>query len=629
MKKIISVLSCGALWLSCSAIRTYADELVPIQLEDAVYQQLLDKTSCDKNNDGIITEEEFRSVESIRLDLNDVKSLEFLKNADSLKALYLTGGNFSDFSFLKDFSKLETLQLGEMPQVTNISFIKDMNLIYCFIDDLENITDEQKFAVARFCEDDMQVGCDQLVGMFPLCMFYSTDDFIIEINDRSKLNIEHYNYKETHDTTAVMYAIEQGNVEYTISYKGEIIHKGTINIKEDDPVQLPENTGIRISQIFHSRHSGTAKTYVICDDKMCSLDNGNLNVVKTGVKALSEGDIYGDGQYPERCETTLFTDGHVEVDGKAVSNAENITFIDIEGCYCASDDGCLYVLKEENGEIAAELVYEEFGNFIEDDTNYFVSDKGELIFISHNNSSKRWSTYPTGIMNYISRQNNYFIDENKVLYEYARFGVNALTTVKIASDVEYVGYKYHSGGKAYSCVYITSDGTAYSMDNQEEVELVSDDMAELSFRDGGVFTDGLYGTAGSFGIRDYHISHDDILYIDFNDVFTSVYDVDKYICSEYIDGDLHNVYFRKTDGTVWYYSFADNRYHAVNGSSASVMGDVNGDGSFNTADIVLMHKYLLSSEKFLAVPQNGDLYNDNVLDVFDLVCMRKLLVYGN
>lgn len=96
-----------------------------------VYQQLLDKTSCDKNNDGIITEEEFRSVESIRLDLNDVQSLEFLKNADSLKSLYITRGNFSDFSFLKDFSRLETLQLGEMPQVTNISFINDMNVIYC------------------------------------------------------------------------------------------------------------------------------------------------------------------------------------------------------------------------------------------------------------------------------------------------------------------------------------------------------------------------------------------------------------------------------------------------------------------------------------------------------------------
>lgn len=627
MKKFMSFLSCGALLLSCSAIRTYADEPVPTQLEDAVYQQLLDENSCDENNDGIITEAEFRSVESIRLDLNDVQSLEFLKNADSLKYLYLTGGNFSDFSFLKDFSELETLQLGEMPQVTDISFIKDMNLIYCFIDDLENITDEQKIAVARFCEDDMQVGCERIVGMLPMCMFYSKDDFIIDINDRSKLNIEFYNYKETHDTTAMVYAIEQGQAEYTISYKGEIIHKGTINIKEDDPVQLPENTGIRISQIFRSRHSG--ETYVICDDKMCSLDNGHLNVVKTGVKALSNGYIYGEGQYSERCETILFTDGHVEVDGKAVSNAENITFIDIEGCYCVSDDGCLYVLKEENGEIVAEFVYEKFGNFIEDTTDYFVSDKGEVIFISYNSNIKRWNTYPTGIMNYISHHYNYFIDENKALYVFKRFSENEFATEKIASDVEYVGFKYYSGGQAYSRVYITSDGTAYTVDKQEEVELVSDNFAELPFRYGGIFTNSLYGGGGSFEPYNYHISHDDILYIDFNDVFTSVCDVDKYICSEYIDGDLHNVYFRKTDGTVWYYSFADNNYHAVIGSSDSVMGDVNGDGSFNTADIVLMHKYLLGSEKFLAVPQNGDLCNDNVLDVFDLVCMRKLLVYGD
>ena len=619
MKKIISVLSCGALLLSCSILSVYADEPVPVQLEDTVYQQLLTYNSCDTNGDGIITEEEFRTVKSIRLNLNEVQSLDFLKNADSMKDLYLKGGNFSDFSFLKDFSRLETLQLSEMPQVTDVSFIKDMDLIYCFIDDLENITDEQRLAVARFCEDNMQVGCSQLVGMLPIGMFYNSDDFIIKTSDKSKLDLEFYDYITAHESAAVMYASKPGQAEYTISYKDEIIHKGTVNIKENQPVQLSETTDIRISKIFRSFLSKEGKTYVICDNKLCSLDNGRLNVVKTDVKDISDNSLI------------LFTDGHIEVNGEAISNVEDIFFTAIEENFCASDDGRLYVLKNENGQTTAELLYEGFGIFIGDNSNYFVSEKGEVILIESNKNSKTgWSIYPTGIMNHIFRHYNYFIDENKVLYEYHRYGVNAYTAEKIASDVEYVGYRYHSDGNSYSSVYIKSDGSAYSLDLNKEVELVSEELTKHPFRNAGIFTRGIFG-GGSVGFdtRDYHISNDDILYIDCGGVITSACDVDNYICSEYAGEELQNVYFSKTDGTVWFYSFADNSYHAVTEISDRVMGDVNGDGSFNTADIVLMQKYLLGSEKSLDVPQNADLCKDNVLDVFDLVCMRKLLIHGN
>ena len=56
----------------------------------------------------------------------------------------------------------------------------------------------------------------------------------------------------------------------------------------------------------------------------------------------------------------------------------------------------------------------------------------------------------------------------------------------------------------------------------------------------------------------------------------------------------------------------------------SVKGDVNNDGRYDTADLVMMQKYLLG-EGTLNAPQNGDLINDGILDVYDLISMRKLM----
>ena len=61
----------------------------------------------------------------------------------------------------------------------------------------------------------------------------------------------------------------------------------------------------------------------------------------------------------------------------------------------------------------------------------------------------------------------------------------------------------------------------------------------------------------------------------------------------------------------------------ISGSEA-VSGDVNGDGEFTVADLVTMQKFLLGSGG-LANWKNGDLCQDNVIDVFDLCFMRKLI----
>lgn len=52
-----------------------------------------------------------------------------------------------------------------------------------------------------------------------------------------------------------------------------------------------------------------------------------------------------------------------------------------------------------------------------------------------------------------------------------------------------------------------------------------------------------------------------------------------------------------------------------------IKGDVNADGSFTVADLVMLEKYLLGAG-ILTDWQAGDLYNDEIIDVFDMIEMR-------
>ena len=62
-------------------------------------------------------------------------------------------------------------------------------------------------------------------------------------------------------------------------------------------------------------------------------------------------------------------------------------------------------------------------------------------------------------------------------------------------------------------------------------------------------------------------------------------------------------------------------YEEYSGSD-SVRGDVNADGSFNIADIVMLQKWLIGAGDIISW-QAGDLLGDSVLDVFDLCVMKS------
>lgn len=58
----------------------------------------------------------------------------------------------------------------------------------------------------------------------------------------------------------------------------------------------------------------------------------------------------------------------------------------------------------------------------------------------------------------------------------------------------------------------------------------------------------------------------------------------------------------------------------------TVQGDVNGDDVFNAADVAALQKWLVCQEITLTEWENADFTDDNILDIFDLCLMKRLLM---
>ena len=60
---------------------------------------------------------------------------------------------------------------------------------------------------------------------------------------------------------------------------------------------------------------------------------------------------------------------------------------------------------------------------------------------------------------------------------------------------------------------------------------------------------------------------------------------------------------------------------------STIDGDCNNDGQFSVADVVMLQKWLLNDGTVLDNWKVADLYEDDMLNVFDLALMKKNTIY--
>ncbi|MCM1529345.1 MAG: leucine-rich repeat protein [Alistipes sp.] len=101
-----------------------------------------------------------------------------------------------------------------------------------------------------------------------------------------------------------------------------------------------------------------------------------------------------------------------------------------------------------------------------------------------------------------------------------------------------------------------------------------------------------------------------------------IFDSSATISNDYKDND----YF--FDGTIYGYKGSTAEDYAEKyGYKFGVIGDVNSDGEFSVADVVLAERFVLGADA-PADWRAGDRDGDNIIDAYDIVLMKQLLVKG-
>lgn len=637
MKKTIAFLSALTVTLTTNAITAFADD-TPVNIEAALYDQLIGNGTYDTNEDGIISEDEFKQINYLNLDLADITSLDFLNELPGLRSLYLRNGSFSDFSFLKGFTSLSTLQLSNMPQVTDVSFIKDMNLDKCYLSGMDQITDEQRLELLRFQDaENGAVGFSNVIGALPQGLFvYSDISLAIENTDIACFDRAGVNPLQ--QSAAEIYGIANGSTTYSFSFKGEVIHTGTINIGTVTEYVTPSKANQELPGIYTSRVLRPGNTIVLHDGNLCAFENGSYSILRKNVKGFSDGSFYDDsGSYLSvSADLVLYQDGTLEINGQTPIGADGVVFSQVLGSYAISESGDVYCLYGENGKIVLDKVYSGFSGFPENDLMYIISDTGEVVLLELKKQTGKATTrqaFPTGIMNITGSYGDHFIDADHILWEVDRNVGSEPTIRKTAEDVIWVGFRSYGGGAGACGVYITSDRTAYSLSGKRK--LILDDESENAkpYLASGAFTystgGGDYAVAGN-GSGKYHIDSKNNLCMEYNGVRRLTNDAAQYLTYDMDTAtDLPNVYYLKLDNTIWCYSFAEDAFKAVSDAEIpkTVKGDINADGVFNVSDVVLLQKWLLAvPDTHLADWRAGNFCDDDRLDVFDLCLMKRELL---
>ncbi len=238
MKKMITFLTGIAVLVSSANLTAFAEEsAVAADIDEVAYAQLMENSwTYDTNGDNIITWEELEACDRITVSLDGVTDISWFSRLKNCDSVYLSYGEIIDFSVLAEMPVLELASFTSVP-LTDISFIKDLELESCSLINMEQITLEQRLEVMRNEDYTIEAGFDKVIGAYPKKIL---DDYKCKmtLDDTSVAEFSE-SYLDTRGMFHGVYGIKPGSTAYRIYIDDTEIFTGNITVTETQ-VYSPE-----------------------------------------------------------------------------------------------------------------------------------------------------------------------------------------------------------------------------------------------------------------------------------------------------------------------------------------------------------------------------------------------------
>ena len=637
MKKTIAFLSALAVILSPNAVTAFADDTpTPANVDESVYAQLLkNKWECDKNSDGIITDEELAQSTSLSLDLTDISDLSWLTRMPDCRYLSFDNGSITDFSVLKELPALKTLHMSNVP-ITDISFMEDLDLESCWFYQMDQITPEQKMEVLRFSSPEFWAGTSERIVCYPRGFV----DYQLSIADKNTA-VFLDGATSTIYSDERIYGVAAGKTTFTVSLDGKDYYTGDITVKETPGAYDPglHNTGIETFEVGQSKYynpdpeTGNSGLVTLVNGTLYSVRGSELKTVETDVADYEY--VYARSY----SKSYNYADMVLKTDGTLLVNGQPITDIKVKAMrdgYYLGENGYIYSIVPEGEGFTTATVTTDSKGWVDDCHPFYVTTDGHMKYYRTDltgDGKVRVSTGNTNIGEPVSSCSLgsvcYVVDGGRTLYAVSYY--TTLSKEKIADDVVSVQLNARSGQVEYT----KKDGTVMTIENVGAASGYADRAKKYLGIDSGTFYIHEYQNRGieeDDAVFDYYIDQNRTMSLSFLGDYCGLTHVEGEIGETYDTAqDQGYVYFLRTDGSIWKYNLDTKQWQeAVAGTvpvKEPVKGDVNADGEFNVSDVVLLQKWLLAvPNTHLADWKAGNFCDDDRLDVFDLCLMKRELL---
>lgn len=638
MKKLLSLSLAVSIILSCNAATVFAEDAAkPANVDEAVYEQLLEnKWECDKNSDGVITDEELAQTTRLTLNLDTISDLSWLKLLTSCRSLSLKNGTITDFSVLKELPTLRSLNMYSVP-ITDISFMKELDLESCFLSQMDQITPEQRMEVLRFSSPEFWAGTSGMIEYFPRNLV----NYELTVADKNVAVFLDGSESTVYPDERI-YGVSAGKTTFTVSLDGKDYYTGDITVKETPGAYDPDlhDTGISNFEVgqssFYNTDTETGNSGLV------TLVNGTLySVCGDEVKAV-ETDVT-DYEYVYKrsySESYNYANMVLKADGTLLVNGEAITDIKVKAMregYFLGENGSIYSIVPNGDGFSVTAVTTDSKGWVDDCHPFYVTKDGHIKYYVTEligEGKLRVSTGNTNIGEPVSSCSFgsvcYVVDGGRTLYEISYS--KTLNKKKIDDDV--ISVNVAANGSQVE--YTKKDGTIVPIENKGAAGGYTDRAKKYLGIDAGSFYIYEYQKRGieeNDAVFYYFIDHNRTMSLSFLGDYCGLTHVEGEIGSTYDTAQDHGyVYFLRTDGSIWKYNLDTKQWQeAVAGAmpieKQTIKGDINADGAFNVSDVVLLQKWLLAVPNTeLADWKAGNFYDDDRLDVFDLCLMKRELL---